>query len=259
MISKSSLSSQSTIKQITSWVSLVLFVLSGTPLPIFYFEQNSKSAPLSRSENDVRSADANEDEIEEAPPYPCQGGLCGCRTARQCWTSCCCRTPAQRTAWAKARNIVPPDYAVLDSVANRDSQSDVQELDRHVSNRDCCKATKHSDDSLKPISNDEQETYCGQSKRVVSKSTEANVADANRKSRAKARSSHPFVSVIEAAKCQGISFDLTSLNTFISPPSPPELSWTSPVRERLLPKSYVFTSPALKVPHPPPEWAGFSS
>ena len=45
------------------------------------------------------------------PPFPCQDHPCGCRTAAQCWASCCCFTPAQRLAWACARHIDPPAYA----------------------------------------------------------------------------------------------------------------------------------------------------
>lgn len=40
--------------------------------------------------------------------YPCQGGTCGCRTAKQCWSSCCCTTREYRIAWAKKRGIAIP-------------------------------------------------------------------------------------------------------------------------------------------------------
>jgi hypothetical protein len=44
-------------------------------------------------------------------PFPCQDHPCGCRTAEQCWTNCCCFTPEQRWAWARQRAVRPPDYA----------------------------------------------------------------------------------------------------------------------------------------------------
>ena len=44
-------------------------------------------------------------------PFPCQDHACGCQTAEQCWTSCCCFTPEQRWAWAHAHNVQPPAYA----------------------------------------------------------------------------------------------------------------------------------------------------
>ena len=44
-------------------------------------------------------------------PFPCQGHLCGCQTAEECWRHCCCYTAAERWAWARANGVQPPDYA----------------------------------------------------------------------------------------------------------------------------------------------------
>jgi hypothetical protein len=44
----------------------------------------------------------------EATPYPCQGHQCGCRSAEQCWSHCCCFTASQRLAWAAANHVEPP-------------------------------------------------------------------------------------------------------------------------------------------------------
>jgi hypothetical protein len=44
-------------------------------------------------------------------PFPCQDHPCGCATAEQCWRGCCCFTPEERWAWARAHNVEPPDYA----------------------------------------------------------------------------------------------------------------------------------------------------
>lgn len=41
-------------------------------------------------------------------PFPCQQHRCGCRTADQCWRSCCCYSPREKLAWAKSRGITPP-------------------------------------------------------------------------------------------------------------------------------------------------------
>jgi hypothetical protein len=53
----------------------------------------------------------------EEGAYPCQGGHCGCSSAHQCWTSCCCMTLEQRLQWAKSRGIEPPDYVKKAPVA----------------------------------------------------------------------------------------------------------------------------------------------
>lgn len=52
---------------------------------------------------------------DQSRPYPCQDRPCGCRSAEQCWTSCCCTTPAERVAWALERGVPIPAYAVLPS------------------------------------------------------------------------------------------------------------------------------------------------
>jgi hypothetical protein len=44
--------------------------------------------------------------------FPCQGRACGCATADACWRGCCCTSPSQRLAWAKAHGVRPPDALV---------------------------------------------------------------------------------------------------------------------------------------------------
>ncbi len=44
-------------------------------------------------------------------PFPCQNHVCGCQTAEQCWSHCCCFSPEERWAWAREHNVEPPAYA----------------------------------------------------------------------------------------------------------------------------------------------------
>jgi hypothetical protein len=44
-------------------------------------------------------------------PFPCRDHPCGCLTAEQCWTACCCFTPEQRWAWARQHHVEPPAFA----------------------------------------------------------------------------------------------------------------------------------------------------
>ena len=48
-------------------------------------------------------------------PFPCQNHACGCQSAEQCWRSCCCFTPEEHWAWAKANHVEPPAYAARPS------------------------------------------------------------------------------------------------------------------------------------------------
>ncbi len=41
-------------------------------------------------------------------PFPCQDDACGCRSAQQCWSSCCCYSDRERLAWAEAHHVVVP-------------------------------------------------------------------------------------------------------------------------------------------------------
>lgn len=40
--------------------------------------------------------------------YPCEACGCGCASARQCWTSCCCHSEVERLAWAIRSGVKPP-------------------------------------------------------------------------------------------------------------------------------------------------------
>lgn len=40
--------------------------------------------------------------------FPCEGHACGCATASECWSNCCCHTPHQRLVWAIAHGVKPP-------------------------------------------------------------------------------------------------------------------------------------------------------
>jgi len=49
---------------------------------------------------------------DRSVPFPCMNKPCGCRTAEQCFKSCCCSTKAERIAWAKA-HAVSEQYVAL--------------------------------------------------------------------------------------------------------------------------------------------------
>src|SRR5437764_8818198 len=50
-------------------------------------------------------------EKDLSQPFPCQDHACGCRSAEECWRHCCCYTPEEKLAWARAHGIEPPAYA----------------------------------------------------------------------------------------------------------------------------------------------------
>ncbi len=88
----------------TAWCAVVGYVLvaSGLPLPF-------GAAPLAGGDAAAKRLATK----DRGRPFPCMGKPCGCATAEQCFTSCCCNTPAQLLVWAKANRIDPAVIAAL--------------------------------------------------------------------------------------------------------------------------------------------------
>lgn len=81
-----------------------------------------------------------------AQPFPCQDHPCGCRTAEQCWSHCCCFTPEERWAWASAHNVQPPAYAEKPAAPSSNGWNTVKLRDRAATaTKSCCSAkTEHA-------------------------------------------------------------------------------------------------------------------
>jgi len=81
-------------------------------------------------------------------PYPCQDSPCGCQSARECWASCRCYSPAERVRWAVQHGVTIPDYAVLpdaDELARILAEEPSANADEGVGECACC--SKHEDDA----------------------------------------------------------------------------------------------------------------
>jgi hypothetical protein len=89
------------------WLSLALFVFvaSGLPIPLPFAKDLSR-------------------------PFPCMFHQCGCRSAEQCWQSCCCHSAAERVAWARSHQLRPP----VDIVEGAQAEC----LDRSCESRKAC-------------------------------------------------------------------------------------------------------------------------
>lgn len=98
----------------TTWASLAGYALlaSGLPLPV------GIGAPATRDAA-VEKRLAGKD---RAVPFPCMDKPCGCATAEQCFADCCCHTPAERLAWARAHRV---ESHVLEALERRVASADV--------------------------------------------------------------------------------------------------------------------------------------
>lgn len=45
-----------------------------------------------------------------AERFPCEEHACGCASADECWSSCCCYGEVERLAWAIANGVEPPSW-----------------------------------------------------------------------------------------------------------------------------------------------------
>lgn len=85
------------IHGVTAWSALVGYALvaAGLPLPMGAVVPVGSDSPAARR---LAAKDRSQ-------PFPCMDRPCGCTTAAQCFASCCCNTPAELLAWARANRI----------------------------------------------------------------------------------------------------------------------------------------------------------
>lgn len=101
------------LQRATTWMAIIGYTLvaSGLPLPV------GMPAPRGDVVADTRLAAK-----DRSRPFPCMDKPCGCATAEQCFANCCCHTPAERLAWAKAHRVEPAVLAALERRAAADAK-----------------------------------------------------------------------------------------------------------------------------------------
>jgi hypothetical protein len=189
-------------RRILSSVVLISFLFGYFPIPI----------PVFRG-----SADASSD------AFPCQGGACGCGSAKSCWTSCCCMGPAARKAWAKRNGVTPPSYAILDESPSPPTTSQASHTPatsscctakRPATAADCCATDQATCDMAASSSRDHQPTSCCVAKRPSNKDGSAKHAAVNRADTTDA-TTLAFALSIQAMKCRGAASDFNWLPWFV--------------------------------------------
>ena len=94
----------SRVRRATLWLATLGYALvaSGLPIPLGVDRGPRSAAAEKRLAGKDRSL-----------PFPCMDKPCGCATAEQCFSNCCCNTPAELLAWAKANRVEPGVIAAL--------------------------------------------------------------------------------------------------------------------------------------------------
>jgi hypothetical protein len=92
----------SVLRRAVAWTMLALYglIASGLPLPVLSPPEGTAAAAKVAGKDRSR-------------PFPCMDKACGCDSAERCFSSCCCHTPAETLAWAKARGLEPAVLAAL--------------------------------------------------------------------------------------------------------------------------------------------------
>lgn len=181
--------------------------------------------------------------IDWSEPFPCMHCRCGCKTARQCWTNCCCHSLQERLAWAKANGIKPPSYVVIPkevSIAEK----------KPAKCRHCCAARHVSDKSLL-AERTRQATTCktGAASRVAL--SLGNTPDHPRPPAVPPKTVPGSVIFLRAMECHGQSLTWMSLAWVTLPnvvhvETPPSWSEDLPIRD--CSRTTVFYRPPLKPP-----------
>lgn len=188
-------------RRILSSIALISFLFAYFPIPI----------PVFRASADASSG-----------AFPCQGGACGCGSAKSCWTSCCCMGPAARKAWAKRNGVTPPSYAILDESPSPQKPS-LTSLAPAPSNccaakrpdpaaDDCC-ATDQPTRDIATTSRDHKPNSCCDAKRPSTANGSAKHAAANRLEQGDS-TMLAFALSVQAMKCRGAASDFTGLPWF---------------------------------------------
>lgn len=100
------------LQRAATWLAIVGYALvaSGLPLPVGLLAPRGDAADASLAGKD------------RSQPFPCMDNPCGCATAEQCFARCCCHTPAERLAWAKAHAVAPAVLAALERRVAADTE-----------------------------------------------------------------------------------------------------------------------------------------
>lgn len=97
------------------WLSTAMYLFIASGIPIYLPELGTKDVAIS---------------------FPCMANACGCRSAEQCWRSCCCYTIDERLTWAKAHGVTPPAFVLAAAKKQRTAGSTEQAK--------CAKCGQHS-------------------------------------------------------------------------------------------------------------------
>lgn len=60
--------------------------------------------------------------------FPCESCACGCASAHECWTACCCHSEQERLVWAILNDVEPPEGVHFSAEQWRDAELAVRQM-----------------------------------------------------------------------------------------------------------------------------------
>lgn len=134
-------------------LAMQMVVVSGLPLPVGTLAAHTTMAA------DGEAVEGRLAAKDRSQPFPCMDRPCGCGSAEQCFSSCCCHTPAQLLAWARSRDL---ELATLQLLMRRVREESPRENVGGLSESpsrptgSCCEQASHAS----PAHADEGDTSC---------------------------------------------------------------------------------------------------
>lgn len=137
------------------WLTLLMqmVVVSGVPLPVGTLAAHTTMAA------DGEAVEGRLAAKDRSQPFPCMDRPCGCGSAEQCFSSCCCHTPEQLLAWARSRDLEAATLQLLmrrvREESPRENVGGLRELPLRTAGS-CCEQASHAS----PAHADEGDTSC---------------------------------------------------------------------------------------------------
>ncbi len=151
---------------------------------------------------------------EQSEPFACQDRGCGCRSADQCWSHCCCFSLSERVAWAKKNGVTPPSHVLA---TLRDQEDTSKPRASLPVARNCCSKEKKSASTSRLLATSElskpscsqlatQSDCCDKKTNLHQTSSPPAIATVSKRPKKQG-----FVLTLMALKCQGKGSLFTSL------------------------------------------------
>lgn len=191
---------------------------------------------------------------DTSSPFPCQNRPCGCRSAEQCWKSCCCFSNQEKLAWAKSAGVKLPAY-VARAAAREMQEKQLAKHERRVAHQpDCCGAKRHSNPEATEcceVAVVSQRSDAGNRKKAsFTKSVQKKQATAESKLADMATNAKTVLGIF-VQECRGLGHGVNWLPWAVVPQLP-TLPGHEPPEKWHHPKSLDCRTTSAEPPEPPP-------